>query len=47
MCEILLEVWPEPSPIEQGLESSTALERYRLGGFGWGVAWPGPEGVAS
>ncbi|NNM96932.1 MAG: hypothetical protein HKL89_04925 [Candidatus Dormibacteraeota bacterium] len=47
MCEILLAVWPEPSPIEQVLEWGTALERYGLGGFGWGVAWRGPKGVAS
>lgn len=47
MCEILLAVWPEPSPIEQVLEWSTGLERYGLGGFGWGVAWRVQGGVAS
>ena len=39
MCELLLAVWPEPVAFESVLPWVDSLERYGLGGFGWGVAW--------
>ena len=39
MCEILLAVWPEPSPASVVVDWALKLERYGLGGFGWGMAW--------
>lgn len=39
MCELLLAVWPEPRPSSEVLSWATGLERFGVGGFGWGVAW--------
>ncbi|MGH9070388.1 MAG: class II glutamine amidotransferase [Acidimicrobiales bacterium] len=39
MCELLITVWPKATPIAQVLVWAEALERYGLGGFGWGVAF--------
>jgi glutamine phosphoribosylpyrophosphate amidotransferase len=36
---MLLTVWPEPVPIAEIWPWARSLERYGLGGFGWGVAW--------
>ncbi len=39
MCELLLTVWPEPTSFEASLPWVESLERFGLGGYGWGVAW--------
>ena len=39
MCELLLAVWPEPRPSGEVLSWAAGLERFGVGGFGWGVAW--------
>ncbi|MHB1523132.1 MAG: class II glutamine amidotransferase [Candidatus Dormibacteria bacterium] len=39
MCELLLVAWPEPKPFEASLPWVESLERFGLGGYGWGVAW--------
>ncbi len=39
MCELLLVGWPEPRPFAALLPWVESLERYGLGGFGWGAAW--------
>ena len=39
MCELLLVAWPEPTPFEASLPWVESLERFGLGGYGWGVAW--------
>ncbi len=39
MCELLLVVWPEPTSFEAALPWVESLERFGLGGYGWGVAW--------
>lgn len=39
MCEMLLTAWPEPVSIDEILPWARSLERFGLGGFGWGVAW--------
>ena len=39
MCELLLVVWPQPIPFAAALPWVESLERFGLGGYGWGVAW--------
>jgi hypothetical protein len=39
LCELLLAVWPEPRPSEEVLAWAAGLERFGVGGFGWGLAW--------
>lgn len=39
MCQILLAAWPEPASIDEIWPWARSLERFGLGGFGWGVAW--------
>ncbi len=39
MCEILLAVWSDPEPAPTVLDWAGRLERFGLGGFGWGIAW--------
>jgi predicted glutamine amidotransferase len=39
MCELLLAVWPEPKRSDEVLAWATGLERFGVGGFGWGLAW--------
>jgi len=39
VCELLLAVWPEPRPSDEVLAWADGLERYGVGGFGWGMAW--------
>lgn len=44
MCELLAVVSETPFPIGDAWEMTAALERYGVAGFGWGAAWPGPDG---
>ncbi len=46
MCEILVAVWPEPAPLAEVLPWAACMERYGLGGFGWGVAWREAGGIS-
>ena len=39
MCELLLAVWPEPRSSDEVLAWAAGLERFGVGGFGWGLAW--------
>ena len=39
MCELLLAVWPEPKRSDEVLVWAAGLERFGVGGFGWGLAW--------
>jgi glutamine phosphoribosylpyrophosphate amidotransferase len=45
VCELLLVTWPEPKPFEASLPWVESLERFGLGGYGWGVAWREEGGV--
>ncbi|MFO1539281.1 MAG: class II glutamine amidotransferase [Chloroflexota bacterium] len=44
MCELIAAVADEPFRLGDLWDVVAALERYGVAGFGWGVAWPGPDG---
>lgn len=44
MCELLAAVADAPFRLGDLWEIVAPLERYGVAGFGWGVAWPGPDG---
>lgn len=39
VCEMLAAAYPRPQPYALLHDAASSLERYGLGGFGWGVAW--------
>jgi len=39
MCEMLAVAWERPLPLARLVDRVCDLERWGLGGFGWGVAW--------
>ncbi len=47
MCELVLAAWPQPVSITEIWPWARAMERYGLGGFGWGVAWRDGQVVRS
>jgi len=44
MCEILVARADEPFALSALWDLAEGLERYGLAGYGWGVAWVGPDG---
>ena len=45
MCELLAVATPQPVPFTDVLPWAAEVERLGVGGFGWGVAWTGIDGV--
>ena len=45
MCELLAVAFDEPHPFAGVLPWARAIERFGIGGFGWGVAWLGDGAV--
>ena len=45
MCELLAVATPQPIPFTDVLPWAAEVERLGVGGFGWGVAWTGIDGV--
>jgi len=43
MCELLLVTADQPFHLASVWPTAAALERYGIAGFGWGVAWVGPD----
>lgn len=46
MCELLVAAFEQPRPFRDIAPFVLGLERYGLGGFGWGVAWLDEETAA-
>jgi glutamine phosphoribosylpyrophosphate amidotransferase len=46
VCELLAVGFAAPTPFEELVGYAQALERLGVAGFGWGVAWLEPTGVA-
>lgn len=46
MCELLAAAFPQPRPFDELADAAGLLERYGLGGFGWGVAWLDTDAAA-
>jgi hypothetical protein len=44
MCELLAVRADEPFRLDDAWGLAEGLERYGLAGYGWGVAWVGPDG---
>jgi predicted glutamine amidotransferase len=45
VCEIVAVAAPQPRELGPLLERAGVVEHYGVAGFGWGIAWRGPDGV--
>ncbi len=45
MCELLAVRSDEPFRLDAAWDLAVGLERFGLAGYGWGVAWVGPDGT--